>query len=70
MGKIIIERQEMAHLIHLEKLYHIRQMNKKIFHVLSLTTLKLVLHDAIFLETCLAALKKEIHCMFQKTCQI
>ena len=28
----------------------------------------LVLHDAIFLATCLATLEKEIHCKLQKTC--
>ena len=28
----------------------------------------LVLHDAIFLTTCLATLEKEIHCMLQKAC--
>ena len=37
MGKMIVERWEMAHSIRLEKLYHIRQ---KIFSIFFLTTLR------------------------------
>ena len=33
-----------------------------------ITPSKLVLHDAIFLATCLAMLEREIHCKMQKTC--
>ena len=30
---------------------------------------RLVLHDEIFLETCLAMLEREIHCKLQMTCE-
>ena len=44
---------------------------RPIYNFLGLSTIahsKLVLHDAIFLATCLATLEKEIHCKLQKIC--